>query len=142
MDYLEYGYFGLFVVCFLAATVLPFTSEGTLLLFLATGFDPAASLIVATVGNSLGGLTNYLLGLVGNPTRIYSLFKNRKRHARFEALVHQYGYWLGLISWLPIVGDPLTILLGFFRVKFVPFLIIMVFAKLLRYYLIIFIWNS
>jgi membrane protein YqaA with SNARE-associated domain len=142
MDYLEYGYFGLFSACFLAATIFPFTSEGILLLFLAAGFDPMTSLIVATAGNSLGSLTNYLLGLMGSPKRIHSLFSNPKRHAQFEKLVERYGYWLGLISWLPVVGDPLTILLGFFRVKLVPFLILMVFAKLLRYYVIIFIWNS
>ncbi|MDG1147403.1 MAG: DedA family protein [Crocinitomicaceae bacterium] len=142
MDYLEYGYFGLFTACFLAATILPFASEGALLLFLAAGFDPTVSLIVAASGNTLGGLTNYLLGLIGNPKRINSLFSSPKRHAKFEGLVKRYGYWLGLVSWLPIVGDPLTILLGFFRVKFMPFLILMVLAKLLRYSLIIFIWNS
>jgi membrane protein YqaA with SNARE-associated domain len=142
MGYLEFGYFGLFVICFLAATILPLTSEGILLLFLASGFDPMTSLIVATIGNSLGGVTNYLLGLIGSPKRIHSLFKNKNRRAQFETLVERYGYLLGLISWLPIVGDPLTILLGFFRVRFVPFLILMVSAKLLRYYVIIFIWNS
>ncbi len=142
MDYLEFGYFGLFAVCFLAATILPFTSEGILLLFLASGFDPTTSLIVATIGNSLGGLTNYLLGMIGNPKRIESLFKNKKRHARFEQLIEQYGYWLGLISWVPIIGDPLTVLLGFFRVKFWPFIILMILAKFLRYFIIIFIWNS
>lgn len=141
MDYIELGYFGLFLVCFLAATILPLASEGVLLLFLATSFDPIICLIVATIGNTLGGLTNYFLGLLGNRATLKKLFRNKSRYKSFKVNIDKYGYWLGLITWLPFIGDPLTIALGFFRVKFVPFLLLMTFAKGLRYYVIIFLWN-
>lgn len=142
MEYLELGYFGLFIICFLAATILPLTSEGVLLLFLAAGFDPITCLLVATFGNTLGGLTNYFIGLLGKPEKLQRLFKKPQYYTRMINSVDKYGYWLALLSWLPIIGDPLVVALGFFRVKFIPMLILMVLAKFLRYYLIIFIWNS
>lgn len=142
MEYLELGYFGLFIICFLAATILPLTSEGVLLLFLAAGFDPITCLLVATFGNTLGGLTNYFIGLLGKPDKLKRLFKKPQHYVRMINSVDKYGYWLALLSWLPIIGDPLVVALGFFRVKFIPMLILMVLAKFLRYYLIILIWNS
>lgn len=142
MEYIELGYLGLFVICFLAATLLPLASEGVLLLFLAANFDPVTCLIVATFGNSLGGLSNYFIGLLGKPDKLKRLFKKPQHYARMINSVDKYGYWLALLSWLPIIGDPLVVALGFFRVKFWPFLILMIIAKFLRYYLIIFIWNS
>lgn len=142
MDYIDLGYFGLFLVCFLAATILPLTSEGVLLLFLAASFDPVYCLIVSTIGNTLGGLTNYWLGMVGKPERIRKFFKSPARYNRLVVNVNKYGYWLGLLSWTPILGDPLTIALGYFRVRFIPFLLLMVLGKFARYFLIIFIWNQ
>ena len=62
MEYIEYGYIGLFVVCFLAATILPLTSEGALIVFLALNFDPFICMVVASLGNIIGGTTNYGLG--------------------------------------------------------------------------------
>lgn len=142
MNYLELGYFGLFIISFLAATILPLTSEAILLLFLAAGFDPLICLLVATTGNSLGGLSNYGLGMIGRPEKLKARFKNPRRFIRVAAAVRKYGYWLGLLSWTPILGDPLTIVLGYFRVRFLPFLLLMVLGKFLRYWLIIFIWNQ
>ena len=142
MDYIELGYFGLFLICFLAATILPLTSEAVLLLFLASGFDPYICLIVATTGNALGGLTNYGLGLIGHPDKLKKRFRNPKRFAQISDGVQKYGYWLGLLSWTPILGDPLTIVLGYFRVRFFPFLILMIIGKLARYWFIIFLWNQ
>lgn len=142
MEYIELGYFGLFIICFLAATVLPLASEGVLLLFLAANFDPVTCLIVATLGNSIGGLSNYFIGLLGKPDKLKRLFKKPRHYARMINSVDKYGYWLALLSWLPIIGDPLVVALGFFRVKFIPMLILMVLSRFLRYYLIIFIWNS
>jgi membrane protein YqaA with SNARE-associated domain len=141
MDYIDLGYFGLFIVCFLSATILPLTSEGVLILFLLASFDPTMCLIVATLGNTLGGLTNYWLGMIGKPDMLKKYFKKPSNYDRLVSSVDKYGYWLGLLSWTPILGDPLTIALGFFRVRFLPFLILMILGKFLRYYLIIFIWN-
>ena len=142
MTYIELGYIGLFLACFISATILPFTSEGVLILFLISGFDPLFCFAIATIGNTLGGITNYLLGMLGNANNIENRFKNPDKFKRASLQISKYGYWLGLISWVPIIGDPLTILLGFFRVKFIPFLVLMTFGKMVRYALIIFIWQQ
>ena len=141
MAYIELGYFGLFVVCFLSATILPLSSEGVLVLFLPLGFDATVCLIVASISNTIGGTTNYLLGLIGNPKVLNSLFKRKERFNRFESRIKKYGASLALISWVPFIGDPLTIALGFFRVPFLPVLLLMFIAKTVRYALIIYLWN-
>jgi membrane protein YqaA with SNARE-associated domain len=138
MDYIELGYFGLFLICFLSATILPMTSEGVLLVFLATGYDPIICLTVATIANSIGGLTNYGLGMIGKPTFIRRFFKSEKRYNWLLRNIDNYGFWLGGLSWVPIVGDPLTIALGFFRVRFLPFLFLMVLGKFVRYAVIVY----
>lgn len=142
MNYIELGYFGLFLVSFLAATILPLTSEGVLLLFLASGFHPTTCLLVASSGNILGGLTNYFIGLQGNPEKLQRHFQNPARFRKIFSGIRKYGYWLGLLSWTPVIGDPLTIAMGYFRVRFIPFLFLMSFGKILRYWLIIFLWNQ
>ena len=142
MDYLALGFIGLFLVCFLSATILPLTSEGVLLLFLASGFDPFDCLIVASVGNILGGLTNYWLGMIGHPDMLKKRFKKPESYERLQHAIDKYGYWLGLLSWTPILGDPLTIAVGFFRVRFWPFLLLMSAGKFARYWFIIFLWNQ
>ena len=142
MAYFELGYIGLFLACFVSATILPFTSEGILILFLINGYDPFICLLIATLGNTIGGITNYLIGMLGNPKNIEKRFKNPEKFHRTSLQISKYGYWLALISWTPIIGDPLTILLGFFRVKFIPTLVLMTFGKLLRYAVIIFIWQQ
>lgn len=142
MTYIELGYLGLFLACFVSATILPFTSEGILLFFLISGYDPFICLLIATLGNTVGGITNYLLGMLGNIKSIEKRFKNPEKFHKTSAQISKYGYWLALLSWVPIIGDPLTILLGFFRVKFIPMLLLMTFGKFIRYALIIFIWQS
>jgi membrane protein YqaA with SNARE-associated domain len=141
METLEYGYIGLFVVCFLAATILPFSSEGVLLLFVSLGYDVFLSLTIASIGNTLGGITNYGIGLIGNPASIQKLFKTPDRFERFSKRIKKYGASIALLSWLPFIGDPLTIALGFFRVPFIPVLILMAISKTLRYAFLIFLVN-
>lgn len=142
MDYLELGYFGLFLICFLSATILPLASEAVLLAFLYYGFDPVVCLIVSTLGNTIGGVTNYLLGMLGKTKTLKKYIKDEKKWAKTEARIEKYGIWLGLITWLPFIGDPLTIVLGFFRVKFIPLFFLMLLGKGLRYFVIIFLWNQ
>ena len=142
MDYIELGYFGLFLVCFLSATILPLASEAVLLAFLAYHFDPITCLVVATIGNTLGGMTNYLLGMLGKTKTLKRLINDEAKFDRITHRIEKYGVWLGLITWLPFVGDPLTIFLGYFRVKFLSLFLIAFLGKGLRYYVIIFLWNQ
>lgn len=140
MTWFELGYLGLFLVCFLSATLLPLPSEGALIAFLIAGYSPVICLLVATIGNTLGGTSNYAIGLLGKVEKLESRVKNRRRLVSFKLWIRKYGYWLGLITWLPFIGDPLTLVIGYFRVPFIPFLGLMTVGKFARYAVIILFW--
>ncbi|MGD9662239.1 MAG: YqaA family protein [Porticoccaceae bacterium] len=128
----------LFFSAFLAATVLPFSSELTLTALLANGGSALPLLVVATVGNTLGSVVNWLLGL-------YLLhFKDRRwfyfSDAQIERGQHwfnRYGVWTLLLSWLPLGGDVLTLIAGVMRVRFWLFLMLVAIGKGLRYVAVI-----
>lgn len=140
MDYFEISLLGLFLASFLSATVLPLASEGILLLVLAAGYDPLTSLFIATLGNSLGGSTNYLIGWFGNPLWLKRIGFKEEKVIKFEKRIQQYGSWLALLSWLPFIGDPLLLALGFFKAPLFPVMILMIIGKLLRYFVLIIPW--
>lgn len=127
--------FALFVSAFTSATLLPGSSELLLLALLADGQANIVPLVlVATAGNTLGSLANWVLG------RYFAHFRNRKwfpvsaqRYAQAEGWYNKYGIWLLLMSWVPIAGDPLTVVAGTLRVGFWRFLIFVATGKLLRY---------
>lgn len=128
-------YAGLFWASFLAATVLPFQSEVVLFGMLLTHHYVVALLVlVASLGNILGSMVNYLLGrsLVAFEDRRWFPVK-RAKLARAEAWYHAYGRWSLLLSWVPIVGDPLTIVAGVLRESFPVFLLLVSIAKVARY---------
>lgn len=130
----ELGYWGLFIGSFLAATILPFSSEVLLLVMLAYGYDLVVCLAVATTGNWLGGLTGYGLGYLGKLEWIERWF--RISHAKLESFRHRiekYGSFIAFMSWLPFIGDPLTVALGFFKVPFARAAVFMLIGKLARY---------
>lgn len=99
-------------------------------------YDPITCLLIATLGNSLGGITNYGVGMLSSPDKIKHRFKNPERLQNWTERINRYGFWLAFFSWVPIVGDPLVVLLGFFRASFWPLTIVLVLGKFLRYYLI------
>lgn len=141
MDFFEWGYWGLFFIAFLAATILPLSSEGVLIALLLANYDPIICLIVASAGNILGGATNYYIGRLGNPKWLLKLGLSPKKLNSFEFRISKYGHWMALFAWVPIIGDPLTVALGYFRVHFIPFLGLMAFGKVVRYAIIIFVLN-
>lgn len=136
MDY--WIYLSLFVSCFLSATILPFVSELGLAAVIASGFDPITSVAIATIGNSLGGLTNYYLGKFGKFLWIKKSNVDDKRQAKFTYYISKYGSLSALLSWVPVIGDPLLLMLGFMRVKLLPVVIFMVIGKLIRYIVVAF----
>ena len=140
MDFFEPGFLGLFVFSFLSATLLPLSSEGVLFFMLAAGFDPIICIGVASVGNILGGTTNFFIGRIGNPMWFARLKIKEASILRFESRTKQYGFWLALLSWLPIIGDPLILALGFFRAPFLPVLLCMSLGKIIRYFVIALPW--
>jgi membrane protein YqaA with SNARE-associated domain len=133
MDFSALGYLGLFLGGFLSSTILPMNSEGVLLILLAQDFEPWTCLIVATIGNSLGGLTNYWIGSLGKLKWLSRLGMSEKRLSELEAKIKKYGYWLAFFSWVPFIGGPMTIALGYFRVSFWRVTALVVLGKVLRY---------
>jgi membrane protein YqaA with SNARE-associated domain len=123
----ESGFIALFIASFVAATVLPGGSEVVLIAVIHK--HPEAiwqAVLVATVGNTLGGLTSYWVG---------RLIPNRVHHKSIIYL-HKYGYWALLFSWVPLFGDALAVAAGWLR--FSPWLSLVAFAvgKLVRYLLV------
>lgn len=133
MEYFAIGYAGLFLICFLSATVLVFPSELFFLGMLLKGFDPYYCIIIATMGNSMGGTTNYFIGRIGNPKWLRKLGMNEIKIEKRKLIIQKNGSWMALFSWVPFIGDPLVISLGFFRVKFIHVLPLMILGKFLRY---------
>lgn len=129
-------YAGLFAAAFLSATVLPFQSEVILFGLLLTEHHQWWLLVlVASVANTLGSAVNWLLG------RLLAEFEDRpwfpvrrETIARAEKWYHRYGRWSLLLSWLPFIGDPLTIVAGVLREPFPVFLVLVAVAKTARYF--------
>lgn len=132
------GYAGLFLASFLSATLIPLSSEGAVALMAGGKFNPVMILTVATIGNSLGALVNYLVGIWGGRF-LFSRYIKIKDSARIRA-ERTYGRWgapILFFSWLPVVGDPLTLAAGVLRVNPVSFLLWVVAGKAFRYWAIL-----
>lgn len=118
---LDYGYIGLFIGSFLAATVVPFSSDVLLVGMLVAGGNATTTIVVATLGNWLGGLTSYWIGWLGKTEWLERWFRvKRATIEKYEAAVARWGSWLALMTWLPFVGDVFAIVLGFFKARFLP----------------------
>lgn len=131
---LAHGHPALFVLSFLASTLLPVGSEPLLVALLLQGADPWVTVGVATAGNTLGACTTYAVGLLGSPflvRRVLRLDEAAQRKA--EALYARLGSWSLLLSWVPVVGDPLCLAGGLFRVHFGRFALLVAAGKLARY---------
>ena len=129
------GYGSLFAGSFLAATVLPGSSEALLLALAVTGrFDSFILILVASAGNVLGSAVNWALGYSLQRWKDYwwlPVKADQLDHA--SKLFARYGLWTLLLAWLPVVGDPLTVIAGVFRVRFFIFLALVALGKTARY---------
>ncbi|QOR62726.1 YqaA family protein [Sulfurovum sp. ST-21] len=130
-------YLSLFFIAFASATLLPLGSEAVLLYDLSLGYSVLLLWSVATLGNTLGAVVNYWLGLKGEgfleKKGYLSSVKMEKAHQRFE----KQGGWVLLLSWVPVIGDPLTFIAGVLRYGFKKFLLIVALAKGVRYLVVI-----
>ena len=129
------AYFGLFLSALVAATLLPLQSEVVLAGLLALGEQPVWALIaVATAGNVLGAIINWLLGRYIEHFRDRRWFPLRESQLdRFQRMYHRWGRWSLLMSWAPFIGDPLTVIAGVLREPLWSFTLIVLIAKLGRY---------
>ena len=131
-------YFSLFVSGFLAATLLPAFSEITLGALLLNGYSTIGLWAAATLGNSLGACVNWLIGRYLRRFQSHKYFPlNKARLEKAETLFNRYGKWTLLFSWLPVIGDPLTLVAGTTRVRFMPFLVLVATGKGLRYAMVV-----
>jgi membrane protein YqaA with SNARE-associated domain len=134
---LEHGYLALFLLSFLASTLVPLGSEWLLAVLLLNGFDPFMVVPVATVGNSCGALTTYAIGLWGGPFLVQRFLRvSHKSQRRAERYFERYGSWTLLFSWVPILGDPLCLVGGILRTGFWRFLLLIAVGKFFRYLLV------
>lgn len=134
--------FLLFSAAFLAATVLPFYSEVILFAQLREGGDPLILVIVATLGNTLGAVVNWILGryLLHFQDRKWFYFK-ADQIERAQQWYGQYGFWSLLLAWLPIGGDALTFIAGIMKVRLWLFLLLVGSGKAARYVSIVYLSN-
>ncbi len=133
-EFAEYGYLGLFAAAFLAATVVPMSSDIVLMVMIAAGFDMVTCVIVATAGNWLGGMTSYYLGYLGKWSWIEKYLKvSPVKAGRMKTYIDKFGSFTALLSWLPFVGDALAVVLGFVRSNPFKVAIFMLIGKCLRY---------
>lgn len=129
------SYTALFFAALLAATLIPAQSEAVLVALLLAGNQPAWLLVlVATLGNVLGSTINWALGrgLAGVGEHRLSE-KHRRTLERAETWYRRYGRWSLLLSWVPIIGDPITIVAGILREPAPTFLLLVTLAKAGRY---------
>ena len=130
----ELGYPALFFLSFLAATVLPLGSEWLLVAMVAGAFEPAMTVLVATAGNTLGACTTYAIGIWGGAYLVSNVLKiDTKTQKKAEQFYHRWGQWSLLLSWVPVLGDPLCLVGGIARMRFSLFLVLVLAGKFVRY---------
>ena len=136
-------YLSLFIISFLAATILPLSSELTLAGIISTSnYDNLFLLIVASLGNILGSVVNWALGFYSRnlTTKKWFPFKEIQIE-KSSKWFNKFGKWSLLFSWVPIIGDPLTLAAGLLRVKFIQFLILVSIGKVSRYVAIFYLFS-
>lgn len=125
---------GLFLAALIAATLLPAQSEAVLVALLLDGGDPVLLVAVATAGNVLGSLVNWWLGLQVQRFQWRRWFPvSPARLERAQAWYRRSGRWSLLLSWAPVIGDPITLAAGVMREPLRVFLPLVFIAKGMRY---------
>ncbi len=132
------SFFFLFSASFLAATILPFSSEVVLFALVRSGGPAIPLLLTAIVGNTLGSAVNWLLGrfLLHYQDRRWFYFQPEQIE-RAQRWFQRYGVWSLLFAWLPLGGDVLTFIAGVMRVRFPLFLLLVGIGKSVRYLMIL-----
>ncbi len=135
MEYFSvYGYFGLFFAAFLAATILPLSSEAVLYFIIQQSGDWLWPILIASLGNVLGAVVNYVLGYKGSRILLKKILRMDEANIQHaEQRYQKYGVYSLLLAWVPIIGDPLTVAAGLFKTRFLLFLVLVTIGKASRY---------
>jgi len=127
----------LFTSSFMSATLLPGFSEANIIYLAKTSHHSKEILVgVATVGNTLGGLTNYLIGILAAKGYRIKYFEKENLQNPMEK-IKKYGSFSLIFAWLPVIGDPLCLAAGYLSIAFLPSLLFITLGKLLRYTILI-----
>lgn len=133
----EYGYWGLFLASFLAATILPLSSEVVFMALIALGMDVWTCIAYATVGNAAGGATCYYLGRLGKIEWLEKWFNIKpERIDRTIESLQGKGAVMGFFGFLPAVGDIMLVALGYMRANTTVVMVSMTIGKFARYVVI------
>ena len=141
-EYIQYGYYGLFTASFLAATILPISSEVVFVALLVANFDPALLLISASIGNWIGGMTNYYLGYLGKIEWIEKYFHiPLEKIQQLKEKIYNKGAYMAFFCFMPAIGDLIGFTLGFMRANPLIVNITMFLGKMFRYLILIYGYN-
>ena len=135
----SYGYMGMLIAAFLAASILPFSSEAVMVGLQAAGLDPVALIAYGTIGNVLGSMFNYTIGRLGKMEWIEKYLHVKKEDLdKAHKFMEGKGAWMGLLSVIPVIGDVITVALGLMRANVVIVVISVTISKLARYILLVY----
>ncbi|HSR74531.1 MAG TPA: YqaA family protein [Sulfurovum sp.] len=135
-------YISLFFIAFLSATLLPMGSEALLVYDVSQNYSLLLLWSFATVGNTLGSIVNYWLGLKGETYLEEKGYLSAEKMEKARGFFGRYGGWTLLLSWMPVIGDPLTFIAGVLRYNFKRFFLIVAVAKGTRYAIVIFLASN
>ncbi len=132
------GYLGLFIISFLAATLVPLGSEIFVTIMVLSGYNAWFIFAVATTGNVLGAAINYYVGKLGTNFILSNYIQvDFKKRQKAEKVYQKWGSPILFFSWTPIVGDPLTLVAGGFNLNFYIFIFWVTLGKAFRYFFVI-----
>lgn len=136
---MEYLY--LFFISFISATFFPLGSEAVFLLYLNDNFSVLLLLLVATIGNTLGSTINYWLGLKGENYLETKGHIKKEKIIKYKNFFDKYGGYSLLLSWMPIIGDPITLIAGAMRYNIKKFILLVLVAKFSRYFFLVLVYK-
>ena len=129
-------YLTLFFSAFISATLIPFGSDALLIYDIKEGYNVYFLILFATLGNTLGSILNYFLGLKGENFLVKNNFLKEKLLLKTKNYFYKYGWFCILFSWLPIIGDPITFIAGVLKFNLKLFILLVLIAKFSRYFFI------
>lgn len=136
--FFQSGYVGLFVVSFVAATLVPLGSEFFVAVMTVSGYDPCLVFSVASMGNILGSITNYYVGKLGTNFVLSRYIKvDPEKRQKAEKMYRKWGAPVLFLAWIPILGDPLTVIAGGLNLDLRVFTFWVALGKSFRYFIVI-----